>query len=250
MVRVNTHPRFVLVHGGRHGGWCWARLAPLLRKAGHDVYTPTLTGLGERAHLLRPEIGLETHIQDLVAVFEFEDITDAVLVGHSYAGLVVAGVMERIAHRVRSVVLIEALVPRSGESMFDIVDPEIERQLRRLAEREGEGWYLPASHASFYGVSEPADVAWLDSKLTAQPLKTYTDPIEVAERVWAHPGMFIECAPSQLTPDLLRRMRARSELEPRFTYRFVECAHDMMVTEPELLADLLFEEVEASSLRT
>jgi pimeloyl-ACP methyl ester carboxylesterase len=246
---MSAHPPFVLVHGGRHGGWCWARLAPLLRRAGHDVYTPTLTGLGERAHLLHREIGLETHIQDLVAVFEFEDITDAVLVGHSYAGLVVAGAMEQIATRVRSVVLIEALVPRSGESMFDIVDREIERQLHQLAEREGEGWYLPPSQASFYGVSEPADVAWLDSKLTAQPLKTYTDPVKVAERVWAHPGMFIECAPSQLTPELLQRMRARSEDEPRFAYRVVECAHDMMVTEPELLADLLLEEIKASTPR-
>jgi predicted DNA-binding transcriptional regulator YafY len=87
----------------------------------------------------------------------------------------------------------------------------------------------------------------VNSKTTAQPLKTYTDPIEVAERVWAHPGMFIECAPSQLTPDLLQRMRARSDVEPRFTYRVVECAHDMMVTEPELLTDLLLEEVEAST---
>ncbi len=243
------HPNtpFVLVHGGRHGGWCWTRVAPLLRDAGHDVYTPTLTGLGERAHLLGREIGLETHIQDLVAVFDFEDIVDAVLVGHSYGGCVVAGAMEQIADRVRALVLIEALVPRSGESMFDIVEPEIKRQLRQLAERKGDGWYLPSSDASFYGVSKPADVAWVNSKTTAQPLKTYTDPIGVAERVWTHPGMFIECVPSQLTPELRARMRARSRLKPRFAYRVVDCAHDMMVTEPELLTDLLLEEVEASS---
>jgi pimeloyl-ACP methyl ester carboxylesterase len=247
---VNARPPLVLVHGGRHGGWCWARLSPLLREAGHDVYTPTLTGLGERAHLLRPDIGLEIHIQDLVSVFEFEDIADAVLVGHSYAGLVVTGAMEQIADRVRSVVFLDALVPRSGESMFDIVAPGIKRGLHQLANREGEGWYLPTSDAYFYGVSDPADAAWLNSKLTAQPLKTYTDPIGVAERVWAHPGMFIECAPSQLTPDQLQRMRARSEVEPRFTYRVVECAHDVMVTEPKRLAALLLEEVEAGSPRT
>lgn len=245
MTMRRTLSPFVLVHGGRHGGWCWARVAPLLREAGYDVYAPTLTGLGERAHLLGPEIGLGTHIQDLVAVFEFEDVTDAVLVGHSYGGFPIAGAMEQIADRVRSVVFVDALVPRSGESMFDIVAPEIERQLRQLAEREGEGWYLPTSAASFYGVSEPADVAWLNSKLTAQPLKTYTDAIGTAERVWTHAGAFIECAPSQLTPDLLQRMRARSEAEPTFTYRVVDCAHDMMVTEPELLTDLLLGEVEA-----
>ncbi len=247
MDRMNAYPPFVLVHGGRHGGWCWSRAAPLLRDAGHDVFTPTLTGLGDRAHLLEPEIGLETHIQDLVAVFEFEDITDAVLVAHSYGGCVVAGAMEQIADRVRSLVLIEALVPRSGESMFDIVAPEIKRGLRQLAEREGEGWYLPTSDAAFYGVSEPADVAWVNSKTTPQPLKTYTDSIRRAERVWAHPGMFIECAPSQLTPQQLERMRVRSKVQPRFTYRVVDCAHDMMITEPELLADLLVEEAAARS---
>ena len=236
---------FVLVHGGRHGGWCWARVAALLREAGHDVYTPTLTGLGERAHLLRREIGLATHIQDLVSVFEFEDITGAVLAGHSYGGFPIAGAMEQIADRVRSLVFIDALVPQSGESMFDIVDPKIERQLRQLAERKGEGWSLPPSDASFYGVSDAAEAAWLNGKLSAQPLKTYTDPIETAERVWTHPGAFIECAPSQLTADMLQRMRARSEAEPRFTYRVIECAHDMMVTEPELLAGLLLEEAEA-----
>ncbi len=245
MTRMTAHPPFVLVHGGRHGGWCWRDVSRLLRGADHEVYTPTLTGLGERAHLLRPEIGLETHIQDLVAVFDFEEIADAVLVGHSYGGCVVAGAMEQIANRVRSLVFIEALVPESGESMFDIVDPAIRRQLSQLAEREGEGWYLPPSDASFYGVSKRADVAWVNSKTTAQPLKTYTDPVTVAERVWAHPGMFIECAPSQLTPDLLQRMRARSKVPPRFMYRVFECAHDMMVTEPELLADVLVEEARA-----
>src|SRR5947199_7272840 len=99
---------FVLVHGGRHGGWCWRPVAALLRAAGHEVYTPTLTGLGERAHLLSPQISLDTHVRDVVAVFEFEDIRDAVLVGHSYAGMVVSGAMELIAERVRSLVLLDA----------------------------------------------------------------------------------------------------------------------------------------------
>lgn len=238
---------FVLVHGGRHGGWCWGRVAPLLREAGHDVYTPTLTGLGERAHLLRPEIGLETHIRDVVAVFEFEDVTDAVLVGHSYGGFPIAGAMEQIPDRVRGVVFIDALVPRSGESVFDIVDPEIRRQQLELAEREGEGWYIPPGPPSFYGVTDPADAAWLSRRLTAQPLKTYTDPIGRAERVWRLPGAFLECVPSLLTPDQLQRMRERSDVEPRFTYRAVECAHDVPLTEPELLAELLLAEVEASS---
>jgi pimeloyl-ACP methyl ester carboxylesterase len=181
-----------------------------------------------------------------LAVFEFEDITDAVLVGHSYGGFVVAGAMEQIANRVRSVFFLDALVPRSGESMFDVLDLERMRPALERAKREQGRRYLPPSDASFYGVSEPADVAWVNSKATPQPLKTYTDPIGTVDRVWTHPGTFVECAPSLLTADLLRRMRARSELEPRFTYRVVEGTHDLMVTEPELLVGLLLEEVEAS----
>lgn len=245
MTAQPARPPFVLVHGGRHGGWCWARVAPFLREAGHVVYTPTLTGLGERAHLLRPEIGLATHVQDLVAVFEFEEITDAVLVGHSYGGVPIAGAMEQIADRVRRLVFVDALVPRSGESMFDIAGPTIEQELRRLAEHEGEGWYTPPSDPSFYGVSDPADAAWLRGKLTSHPLKTYTDAVGRAERVWTHPGAFVECAPSLLAPGMLQRMRARSKAEPPFTYRVVDCAHDMMVTEPELLAGILLAEAEA-----
>ena len=239
---MTVRPALVLVHGGRHGGWCWARVAPILRAGGHDVYTPTLTGLGERAHLLAPEIGLETHVADLVAVFLCEDIDDAVLVGHSYGGCVIAGAMEEVAGRVRSVVFVDALVPRSGESMFDIVDPDIRRQLGELAAREGKGWYLPPSDASFYGVVDAADRAWVNSRTTAQPLKTYIDRFPVARRVWAHPGMFIQCTPSQLTDEMLERMRARSEVGPRFAYRVMDCPHDMMVTHPGRLADALLEE--------
>ena len=122
-------PPFVLLHGGRHGGWCWARVAPLLRDAGHEVYTPTLTGLGERAHLLSPEIGLSTHIQDLVKVFEFEDIEDAILVAHSYGGVVTSGAMELIHHRVRSLVFLDALLTRGGETVLDVVPADLARAI-------------------------------------------------------------------------------------------------------------------------
>ena len=91
---------FVLVHGAWHGGWCWKRVLPLLRALGHEVFTPTLTGLGERQHLMSAEIGLDTHIQDVLGVLEYEDLRDVVLVGHSYAGMVIAGVAEKAADRI------------------------------------------------------------------------------------------------------------------------------------------------------
>src|ERR1700704_3677346 len=136
-------PPFVLLHGGRHGGWCWRRVAVLLRAVGHEVYTPTLTGLGERSHLLNPQIGLDTHVQDLVSTFEFEDIRDAVLVGHSYGGMVVSGAMQRIADRVRTLVLLDAHMPREGESVFDLNGPDRAAAMIALAEDGGDGWYIP-----------------------------------------------------------------------------------------------------------
>jgi pimeloyl-ACP methyl ester carboxylesterase len=232
---------FVLLHGGRHGGWCWRPVASLLRAAGHEVYTPTLTGLGERSHLLSPQIGLDTHIQDLVATFEFEDVRDAVLVGHSYGGMVVFGAMERIADRVRSLVLLDAHMPRDGESVFDLNGPVRAAQMVALADAGGEGWFIPPADAARYGVTDPDDAAWVNSRMTAQPLKTYRDPVGATDRAWNHPGLFVECVPSSLEPHMLERARVRSAADPRFQYRVLEAAHNAMVTAPKAVTELLFE---------
>lgn len=234
-------PPFALLHGGRHGGWCWGRVAPLFRDAGHEVYTPTLTGLGERSHLLSPEIGLSTHIQDLVKVFEFEDIQDAILVAHSYGGAVTLGAMEQIHHRVRSVVFLDALIVMTGETVLDVVPPEVARAIPEMAARDGEGWYLPTSDASYYGVSDPSDAAWVNSKLTPQPLRAYTEPQGPTDRGWSHPGAFIELRPSQTTQENLARAQERSAIDEAFQYRVLEAAHDAMVTAPELLTGFLLE---------
>jgi len=214
-------------------------VATRLRAAGHEVFTPTLTGMGERAHLLTLQIGLDTHIQDLVSVFEYEDIRDAVLVGHSYGGMVVTGAMERIADRVRFLVLLDGHLPRDGESVFDLNGPQRAAAMIALADGHGEGWYIPPADASRYGVTDPADVAWLNSRMTAQPLKTYTDRIGATQRAWNHPGMFVECVPSSLEPHLLQRTRTRSTTDPNFHYQVLETAHNAMVTDPDAVTDLL-----------
>src|SRR5262245_38762532 len=115
---------FVLVHGAWHGGWCWKKVAPLLRQAGHEVYTPTLTGLGERSHLVHPEVRLETHIRDVLQVLEFEDLRDVVLVGWSYGGMMVPGVADRAAERLRHLVYLDADVPGDGQCSLDLEPPE------------------------------------------------------------------------------------------------------------------------------
>src|SRR5688572_32753445 len=107
---------FVLIHGGWHGGWCWRRVSDLLRRSGHAVFTPTLTGLGERSHLLTDRVGLETHIRDVVNVLEWEDLTDVVLVGHSYGGCVISGAAEHCEKRVSSLVFLDAFVPENGQA--------------------------------------------------------------------------------------------------------------------------------------
>jgi len=235
---------FVLLHGGRHGGWCWIRVARLLRAAGHEVYTPTMTGLGERAHLLAPEVGLQTHIHDLVAVFEFEDITDAILVAHSAGGNVAAGAMEQIGDRVHHLVHLDSFMPLSGESAMDIVGPELAGALKATADADGEGWYLPTTDASFYGVTEPGDNAWVNSKLSAQPLKVYTDPVGETGRFWSHPGTYVVCQPSTIQPHIRERARKRSETDEHFDFQTIESAHDAMVIRPDLLTALLLKVAE------
>ena len=234
--------QFVLVHGGRHGGWCWKRVVPLLRVAGHEVFTPTLTGLGDRSHLLHPGIGLGTHVADLVALFEYEDISDAVLVAHSYGGIVANGAMEAIADRVRYLVYVDAQLPRTGESMLDLVGPEGAEKMCAVVDEQGEGWYLPPTDASYWGITDPVDRAWANRRVTAQPFKTYTDPVGPTDRAWAHPGLFIECAqPLQAFPIPLDRARERSRADERFDYQVLNASHDAQVTAPGELAAVLLE---------
>jgi len=111
---------YVLVHGGGHGGWCYSRVRPFLIAAGHDVYAPTLTGLGERAHLMRADIDLDFHIGDVVSLLQFEDLRDVILVGHSYGGMVITGVADRIPERIKALAYLDAFIPRDGQSLFDI----------------------------------------------------------------------------------------------------------------------------------
>jgi pimeloyl-ACP methyl ester carboxylesterase len=162
---------YVLVHGGAHGGWCYGPVARILRSAGQEVHAPTLTGLGDRSHLLRPGIDLDTHIADIVEVLHYEDLRDVILVGHSYGGMVITGVADRAPDRVGDLVYLDAATPANGQSLVDIAGP-----LMRAARAQGrvvDGVELvlfpgtePLPH---YGVTDPADIAWMDERLTPIP---------------------------------------------------------------------------------
>lgn len=233
------HPPFVLLHGGRHGGWCWKKVARLLRAAGHEVYTPTLTGLGDRAHLNHPGIGLSTHVRDLVATFEYEDIDDAILVAHSYGGIVAGGAMEHIHHRVRHMVYFDAQIPVNGESVFDMIGPARTEAMMQDVNNNGESWYVPPSDVARYGVTDPGDAAWANSRITAQPVQTYRErsgPVIAAE---THPGIYIECTPSRVETNVRERARERSMADQNFRYITLDAPHDAMITHPRKVASIL-----------
>ncbi len=193
---------YVLVHGGGHGGWCYQRVARLLRANGHEVYTPSLSGLGERAHLLDARIDLSCHIDDVVALLRFEDLRDVILVGHSYGGMVITGVGDRAADRVGRLVFLDAATPRNGESLVDVAGPVI-NAVRSYGEVvDGiELVLLPGPDAGLlYGVTDPADLAWMAERLTPHPWACFEQPLEltnedcavghpaVPHRVHLHPG--------------------------------------------------------------
>ena len=131
---------FVLVHGAWHGSWCWKHVRKRLQHAGHDVFTPTLTGVGERCHLASPNVNLSTHIADILSLIQWEELSRIILCGHSYGGFVISGVADRIPDRIRALVYLDAFVPEDGECLFDLVSPEMAAGMRRQAATSGDGW--------------------------------------------------------------------------------------------------------------
>ncbi|MCZ7597771.1 MAG: alpha/beta hydrolase [Gammaproteobacteria bacterium] len=147
----------VLVHGARHGGWCWRRVRAMLCARGHVVFTPTLTGLGERVHLRRRGDDLDLHVKDIVNVIEYEDLRDAVLCGHSYAGMVITGVADRLAERLAALVYVDAYVPDDGQSVFDLRPAGMTAALLQQVDEEGDGWLMPPTSAAAFRAGSEAD---------------------------------------------------------------------------------------------
>jgi len=230
---------YVLVHGGGHGGWCWQKVAALLRAEGHEVHTPTLTGLGERSHLLSPGVGLDTHITDVVNLIAYEGLTDVILGGHSYGGMVITGIADRVPERIRRLVYLDAAHPVNGQSLADVM-PSMMEMARSMGEVvDGvELVLLPfPGCGEFYGVTDPADVAWMDDRLTAHPWKSFEDKLVLTDeaRMKAIPRANINCFPTmapQTDEDRARQRDGDINLE-------LETGHDLMITEPAAVAEML-----------
>lgn len=232
---------FVLVHGGGHGGWCYQKVARRLRVLAHEVHAPTLSGLGERSHLLRPDIDLDFHIRDVVALLEFEDLRDVILVGHSYGGMVITGVADRAAGRISKLVYLDAANPANGQSLVDVAGPVIEtvRPMGQVVDGV-ELVLLPApGAASFYGVTDPDDQAWMDERLTGHPWKCFEQKLELANEGArrATPQYHVVCTSTLATRDRALIDAARDEGR----LWAIDTGHDLMVTEPDAVVDALTE---------
>ena len=232
---------YVLVHGGGHGGWCYQRVARLLRSSGHEVYTPTLSGLGERSNLLSPDIDLDLHVRDVVAVLHYEDLHDVILVGHSYGGMVITGAADRAADRIGRVVYLDAANPRNGQSLVDVAGPIIESTRPLGAVVDGvELVLLPSPEAGlFYGVTDPDDVAWMADRLTGHPWKCFEQPLRLTNQsaFAALPQYHIVCTSTLATrdPELMEKARADGRLWE------IDTGHDLMITEPEAVTEALLQ---------
>jgi pimeloyl-ACP methyl ester carboxylesterase len=246
---ASTRPVFVLVHGAWHGAWCWRHVRARLSDKGYAVFTPTLTGLGERAHLLSPEVGIETFIADVAAVLEMEELADVVLVGHSFGANAISGVADRMPERIRRLIYLDGLVLQSGERPFDLIPPETVEARRKAAREEGGGIALPAPAPELFGVTRPADIAWLARRLTPHPVKSYEDRLTLRRELGAGlPKTYIRCTDPAFpslrdTAERVRRMAG-------WDFREIATGHDAMVTAPEETVELLLDIVGATDMRS
>ena len=228
---------FVLVHGAWHGGWCWRRVADLLTAKGHKVFTPTLTGLGERSHLLAKDINVSTHVTDVVNVLKWEGLNGVVLCGHSYAGFVISGIAEQIAPAISSIVFLDAFLPDNGDSMIDLTGPAV-IDATRAAEMAG-ALGVPPRKAEAFGVNEK-DRAWVDSLTGMQPLGCFLEKMKLTgARDRIAKKAYIRAA-DYANPGFDKAL-ARVKNDPAWCTYGVPCGHDVMVDMPERLAEILEE---------
>ena len=226
---------FVLIAGAFHGAWAWSRLAPLLEEAGHAAHRIDLTGQGARAHTVTPETDLSTHIEDVVAYFDMEDIERAVLVGHSYSGMVVTGAADRLGDRVSHLVYADAMVPENGQSAEDYSGPKL--TAAALAKANGH-WlvdnFFPVS--KFGPFAREEEERWFLSKLRPHPMKTFFEKLDLRGPT-PRQRTFIASTVDPLGVNDAAQEMARTS--PDWGYHEIAAKHDAMLTAPRDLATIL-----------
>ncbi len=236
---------FVLLHPAWFGGWCWNKVASGLRAQGHDVYTPTLTGLGERSHLATREVGLATHVKDVVNVLTFEDLTDVVLVGTSSGGTVITGVADRVPERIGALVYLDAFVPSDGQSTRDLLPPDRQSALDDMVATEGDGWLLPRFAPppwptivrDIWKINDDAE--WVLSRLRPTQYRHFTERVNVTESHLDRMDLVYVRCPQNPAPFDAFASAARTD--PRWTYREIDTPHIPYVTHPDTVVTSLLE---------
>jgi pimeloyl-ACP methyl ester carboxylesterase len=228
VARRQTTSSFVLVHGAWHGAWCWRRVADRLTAKGHYVSAPTLTGVGERTHLASDAVTLSTHVDDVVNEIKWKDLDRLVLVGHSYAGMVITGVAERLRERIAAIIYFDALIPRDGQSVIALRGPTGEPYPTPM---------VPAPAAASFKVNEK-DLAWVSSKLTPQPTRCFTEPLRVTDAYQTIAKKVYVRAPAYAHPAIdAAYQRVRGD-RSWTTFEF-SCGHEVMIDQPAEIAALL-----------
>lgn len=231
---------YLLVHGAWHGAWCWRRIDGPLRRAGHAVHAPTLTGLADRSHLLSREIGLATHLDDVANLISWHDLADVVLCGHSYGGMVITGVADRMPERIRALVYVDAFVPEDGLSALGQVPAERRAGFEARIRDEGQGWFSPPTPARRMGVSDPADVAWIDARCTPMPARCMTDPIRLTG-AWRSVPRKIHVLATGNPGTSFHAVHARLRDDTAWRTVEIACGHEVMITNPDDLLSVLLD---------
>lgn len=231
---------FVLVHGAWHGGWCWARVSPRLRDAGHEVFTPTMTGFGERSHQLSPDVGLEDNVTDIANVLLWEDLSDVILVAASYAGMVTTSVADRMPERISALVYQNAFIAADGVAQNDLL-PDWRREMieKELAEA-ADAWKMPPPTPELIGVTDPEDAAWIASKMTPQSAKTFMDK---ARLTGAHEAItnrtYIRA--TGYPNNTFDGYFAEAQADPGWRAEILDTSHDAMITASDDIVRILLE---------
>ncbi len=237
---------FVLVHGAWHGGWCWQRVTAALQQQGHRVHAVTLTGLGERAHLLSPAITLDTHIDDVISAIEVEELHEVVLAVHSYAGMIGTAVADRIGKHLKHLVYVDAVLPKPGESWSSTQSAATQQQ-RLSAAQASTRFSFPPPDPEVFGLKD-ADHAWVKRRQTPHPGNTYQAPLSFdVQRVASIPRTFVNCTQPALGTIEPSRLRAKDAKFwdgawlPNSTIVEIKTGHDPMISEPAALTQILLD---------
>lgn len=229
---------YVLVHGAWYGGWCWEKVAQSLRAQGHTVSTPTCPGLGEQAHLLSKDISLSTFITSITNHILYQGVSDVILVGSGFGGVVISGVADRIPHLINSLVYVDAMVLDSGYSVFEAQPAAITRQRQQQVQTLGKGLAIPAPPVNHYGKLDSEAIAWVSKRLTPHPVGTYEEKLVLSNPLGnGRPRIYIDCTASPFAP----LVEVKKQLRAQAGWNWLELAahHDPMITEPAALSALL-----------